>query len=74
MSNTSLILLVVFQLVALAIFFWLVWPSIRSERWKEKFWNKPDARALVLAFALIALAIVLFRLVMDKLLPVETLP
>jgi multisubunit Na+/H+ antiporter MnhC subunit len=69
MNTTASILVVILQVIGLGLFIWLILPYLRQEDWKNKFWHHPHAKALIITFAIIGLAILGFRILMDWLLP-----
>jgi len=46
-------LLIALQIIALGVFLYLVWPLIKSERWKAKFIENKTARSIIIVFILI---------------------
>jgi hypothetical protein len=71
--ETPTLIILGLQLLGLGFFIFLIYPWVKQENWKEKFWDNPNARALVIVFGLIAVFIVLFKLLMFFLTPVELL-
>lgn len=72
--ETATLLVVGLQLVALGLFVALIYPWVKQEEWKKKFWDNPHARALLIVFVLIAIFIALFKLALHWLVPIEVLP
>lgn len=67
------ILSIVLQIAALAFFIALIWPSIKNEKWKEKFIQNKQAFSLLIVFTLILIFTVGIGLFFDTFFPVETL-
>ena len=67
------IIALLLQFLALGVFIALIYPLVKAEKWKEKFWDNPNARALVIVFIAIAIFIALFKLIMHFIVPVEVL-
>ncbi|QCU90202.1 hypothetical protein [Thiomicrorhabdus sediminis] len=51
------LLLISLQLIALAVFIYLVWPHFKKEHWKAKFIDNPIARSIIIVFILILLLV-----------------
>lgn len=69
MSSSATTLVIIFQLMVLGLFIWFIMPYIRQENWKEKFWNNPHAKALIIAFTVIGLSIFGFKMIFEWLVP-----
>lgn len=72
--DTPTLIVLSLQLIGLVLFIALIYPWVKQEDWKAKFWDNPNARALIIVFAIIALFIFAFKLLMHWLAPVELLP
>lgn len=73
MNDMPSILSIVFQLVTLGIFIALIYPLVKQENWKEKFWDNPNAKGLVITFIIIGFSILMFKLIMSWIAPIEVI-
>lgn len=67
------ILITVIQILAFALFIYLIYPAVKSENWKEKFIENKHAKSMLIVFILIIGFMALMGLFIDTFLPVEVL-
>jgi len=46
-------LFIALQVIALAVFIYLIWPLVKNENWKAKFFDNKTARSIIIVFILI---------------------
>jgi len=66
-------LLIALQLIALGVFVYFVWPLIKSEKWKAKFYDNKTARSIIIVFILIFVFVWGLGAFFDAFFPVEVL-
>jgi hypothetical protein len=67
------IALVAVQIFAVGLFFWLIWPLVKAEKWKEKFIHNKQALSILIVFVLIFVFVYGMMALFDWLYPIETL-
>lgn len=69
--NNSLFAL---QIFAVIFFLWIIWPLVKSEKWKEKFVDNKQAFSILIVFIIIFIFVWCLVWLFDLLiLPTETL-
>jgi uncharacterized membrane protein SpoIIM required for sporulation len=66
-------LLIALQLLAVAVFAYLVWPHIRAEKWRLKFIENRQAFSILIVFVIILLFVVGLGAFFDYFFPIEGL-
>lgn len=61
------------QLLALAVFIYVIWPYVRSEAWRKKFIENKTARSLIIVFVLIFIFVYGMGAFFDAFFPIERL-
>ncbi len=67
------IALIAIQIIAVFVFFYLIWPYLKKERWKEKFIDNKTARSIIIVLVMIWLFSWGLGLFFDTFFPVEVL-
>ena len=66
-------LAIIAQILAISVFIVLIYPTIKKEKWKEKFIDNKHARSVLIVFVLIILLTTLMGLSLDTFFAVEVL-
>jgi heme/copper-type cytochrome/quinol oxidase subunit 2 len=66
-------LLIAVQLLAVGLFFYFIWPYLREEKWREKFFENKTARSIIIVFVLIFIFLYGMGIVFDTFFPIERL-
>ncbi|HHT00172.1 MAG TPA: hypothetical protein ENK73_04875 [Thiomicrospira sp.] len=65
--------LIALQLMAFAVFVYFVWPLVKKEKWKTKFYDNKTARSIIIVFILIFIFVWGLGAFFDAFFPVEVL-
>jgi len=63
----------VLKIFALFLFIALIWPHLKQENWREKFYENKQAFSLVIVFVMILLLVLGITFTFDTFFPVERL-